>query len=165
MTLRACVGCSIGHRPMIWVFKTFFRIREIERTSNHVRTTRRKKRHTLFQKHVVNGRLSHLLNFTSLIPKLSLMSKNHVFRGLNGKNWGFALPLHISAGITTETCSGREKIEIFAFISETPQVVLKCFWGRTNICFMFLFPWLDSGIDISDFEKIDFLGHERFLAP
>ena len=29
---------------------------------------------------------------------------------------------------------------------------------------MFLFPWLDWGIDISDFEKIDFLGHERFLA-
>ena len=25
---------------------------------------------------------------------------------------------------------------------------------------MFLFPWLDWGIDISDFEKIDFLGHE-----
>ena len=24
---------------------------------------------------------------------------------------------------------------------------------------MFLFPWLDWGIDISDFEKIDFLGH------
>ena len=23
---------------------------------------------------------------------------------------------------------------------------------------MFLFPWLDWGIDISDFEKIDFLG-------
>ena len=29
---------------------------------------------------------------------------------------------------------------------------------------MFLFPWLDWGIDISDFEKIDFLGHERFWA-
>ena len=29
---------------------------------------------------------------------------------------------------------------------------------------MFLFPWLDWGIDISDFEKIDFLGHGRFLA-
>ena len=27
---------------------------------------------------------------------------------------------------------------------------------------MFLFPWLDWGIDISDFEKIDFLGHGRF---
>ena len=24
---------------------------------------------------------------------------------------------------------------------------------------MFLFPWLDRGDDISDFEKIDFLGH------
>ena len=31
---------------------------------------------------------------------------------------------------------------------------------------MFLFPWLDWGnvIDISDFEKINFFGHERFLA-
>ena len=28
-----------------------------------------------------------------------------------------------------------------------------------NISLMFLFPWLDWGIDISDFEKIDFLGH------
>ena len=27
---------------------------------------------------------------------------------------------------------------------------------------MFLFPWLDWGIDISDCEKIDFLGHGRF---
>ena len=25
---------------------------------------------------------------------------------------------------------------------------------------MFLFPWLDWGDDISDFEKIDFLGHD-----
>ena len=29
---------------------------------------------------------------------------------------------------------------------------------------MFLFPWLEWGIDISDFEKIDFGGHERFLT-
>ena len=29
---------------------------------------------------------------------------------------------------------------------------------------MFLFPWLDWGIDISDFEKIDCLGHGRFLG-
>ena len=29
---------------------------------------------------------------------------------------------------------------------------------------MFLFPWLDWGIDISDFEKIDFLAHEPYLA-
>ena len=43
VTLRACVGCSIGHRPMVWVFKTFSRIRGIERTSNHVRTTHRQK--------------------------------------------------------------------------------------------------------------------------
>ena len=27
-----------------------------------------------------------------------------------------------------------------------------------------LFPWLDWGIDISDFEKIDFLAHEPYLA-
>ena len=31
-----------------------------------------------------------------------------------------------------------------------------------NIGLIFLFPWLDWGIDISDFEKIDFLGHGRF---
>ena len=29
---------------------------------------------------------------------------------------------------------------------------------------MFLFPWLDWGIDISDFGKIDFLTHKPFLA-
>ena len=29
---------------------------------------------------------------------------------------------------------------------------------------MFLFPWLDWGIDISDFEKIDFLAHDPYLA-
>ena len=29
---------------------------------------------------------------------------------------------------------------------------------------MFLFPWLDSGIDISDFENIDFLGHGAILG-
>ena len=28
---------------------------------------------------------------------------------------------------------------------------------------MFLFPWLDCGIDISVFEKIDFLDHKQFL--
>ena len=43
-------------------------------------------------------------------------------------------------------------------------MVLKRCKGRTNISLMFLFPWLDWGIDTSDFEKIDFLGHERFLA-
>ena len=43
-------------------------------------------------------------------------------------------------------------------------LVLKHFKGRTNISLMSLFPWLDWGIDISDFEKIDFLGHERFWA-
>ena len=66
--------------------------------------------------------------------------------------------------IPAETCSGRAKIQIIAIISETLQVVLKRFQGRTNISLMFLFPWLDWGIDISDFEKIDFLGHGRFLA-
>ena len=29
---------------------------------------------------------------------------------------------------------------------------------------MFLFPWLDWGIDISDFGKIEFLTHKPFLA-
>ena len=29
---------------------------------------------------------------------------------------------------------------------------------------MFLFPWLDWGIDISDFEKIDFLVHGAILG-
>ena len=38
-------------------------------------------------------------------------------------------------------------------------MVLKRFYGRTNISLVFLFPRLDWGIDISDFEKIDFLGH------
>ena len=71
------------------------------------------------------------------------------------KNGIFALPLHVSAGIAAETCNGRAKIDIFAIISETLQVVLKRFWGRTNISLMFLFPWLDWGIDISDFEKIE----------
>ena len=32
------------------------------------------------------------------------------------------------------------------------------------ISLMFLFPWLDWGIDISDFEKIDVLAHGRFLG-
>ena len=43
-------------------------------------------------------------------------------------------------------------------------MVLKLFKGRTNISLMSPFTWLDWGIDISDFEKIDFLGHERFWA-
>ena len=38
-------------------------------------------------------------------------------------------------------------------------MVLKRFYGRTNISLVFLFPRLDWGIDISDFEKIDFLVH------
>ena len=78
------------------------------------------------------------------------------------KNLFFALPKHASAGITAETRSGRANIEIFAIISETLQVVLKCFQGRTNIGLMFLFPWLYWCIDILDFEKIDFWAHARF---
>ena len=65
------------------------------------------------------------------------------------------------------TCGVSEiiaKIWIFAIISETPQVVLKRFSGRTNIILMFLFPWLDWGIDISDLKKIDFLGHGAILG-
>ena len=60
--------------------------------------------------------------------------------------------------------SWRGNIQFCVIISGTPQLVLKCLWGRYNISLMFLFPWLDWGIDISDFEKIDFLGHGRFLA-
>ena len=80
------------------------------------------------------------------------------------KNLIFALPKHATAGITAKTCSGRANIEFFAIFSETLQVVLTRFWGRTNIDLMFLFPCLDWCIDILDFEKIDFLSHEPFLA-
>ena len=54
--------------------------------------------------------------------------------------------------------------EFFVLISKTPQMDLKRFYGRTNISLMFLSPWLDYGIDISDFEKIDFLGHRVILG-
>ena len=54
--------------------------------------------------------------------------------------------------------------KFFAIISKTPQMVLKRFYGRTNISLMFLSPWLDCGIDILDFEKIDFLGSLAILA-
>ena len=80
------------------------------------------------------------------------------------KNLIFSLSKHATAGITAETYSGRANIKIFAIVSETLQVVLKRFWGRTNIDLMFLFPWLDWCMDILDFEKIDFLSHEPFLA-
>ena len=43
------------------------------------------------------------------------------------KIWIIALLLHVSAGIPAETCSGRAKLQIFAIISGTPQVVLKRF--------------------------------------
>ena len=75
------------------------------------------------------------------------------------KIWIFALPLHVSAGIPAETCSGSAKIQFYANISETLQVILKLFYARTNVILMFLFPGLDWGIDISGFEKIDFLTH------
>ena len=39
----------------------------------------------------------------------------------------------------------------------------KTFLGQTNVVLMFPFPWLDWGIDILGFEKIDFLTHEEFL--
>ena len=49
--------------------------------------------------------------------------------------------------------SQNPKIEIFLI---TAVVVLKPFQGRTNISLMFLFPRLDCGIIISNFEKITF---------
>ena len=39
-----------------------------------------------------------------------------------------------------------------------------CVLVRTNISLMFLFPWLDWGIDISNFEKFVFLGHCAILG-
>ena len=39
----------------------------------------------------------------------------------------FALPLHVSAGIPAENAYRDRKTHIFAIISETQQVVLKCF--------------------------------------
>ena len=34
---------------------------------------------------------------------------------------------------------------------------------NSSDCFDVSFPWLDWGIDILDFEKFDFLAHERYL--
>ena len=42
-TSKASRKFSMGLKYMLWVCKTFSRIRGIERTSNHVRTTRREK--------------------------------------------------------------------------------------------------------------------------
>ena len=42
-TSKASRKFSMGLKYMLWVCKAFSRIREIERTSNHVRTTRREK--------------------------------------------------------------------------------------------------------------------------
>ena len=91
--------------------------------------------------------------------KLMLVRPQKRFRTTCGvseiitKNWIFALLLHVSEGIPAETCKSRANIQFFVIISETPQVVSKRFWIRTNISLMFLFPWLDWGIDILDFEK------------
>ena len=49
-------------------------------------------------------------------------------------------------------------------ISKMPHVILKRFYGQTNINLIFLFPWLDWGIDISDFEKIDFLVDQSIFS-
>ena len=43
--------------------------------------------------------------------------------------------------------------------SETAVVVVKPFEGRINISLTFLFPRLDCGIIISDFEKIAFFDY------
>ena len=80
------------------------------------------------------------------------------------KNLAFCPPKTPFCGIFHSKILGRAKIKIFISISETPQVILKRFGGRTNISLMFLFPWLDQSIDISNFEKIDFLAHKPFLA-
>ena len=55
----------------------------------------------------------------------------------------------------------KSKIEIF---SETTVVVVKPFQGRTNISSTFLFPRLDCGINISDFEKIAFFDSRAILG-
>ena len=80
------------------------------------------------------------------------------------KNLAFCPPKTPFCGIFHSKILGRAKIKIFTSISDTPQVVLKRFGGLTNISLMFLFPWLDQSIDISDFEKIDSLAHKPFLA-
>jgi len=51
---------------MLWVCKTFSRIRGIERTSNHVRATRREKTAYPIPKSCENEGLRHLFNITSL---------------------------------------------------------------------------------------------------
>merc|ERR1712237_54725 len=53
------------------------------------------------------------------------------------------------------------KIRIF---SKTAVVVVKPFWGRTNISLTFLFPRLDCGINITDFEKIAFFDSGAILS-
>ena len=57
-----------------------------------------------------------------------------------------------------------KNLDFCDYLRDAASQVLKRFWSRTNIVLMFLFPWLDWGIDISDFEKIDFLAHEPYLA-
>ncbi len=57
--------------------------------------------------------------------------------------------------------SGKSKFTIF---SKTAVVVVKHFQGRTNISLTFLFPRLDCGIIISDFEKITFFDSGGILG-
>ena len=75
------------------------------------------------------------------------------------KTWYFEPSLHVSAGIPEETCIGGSKYHFFAIISGKPQVFLKRFQGRINIRLIFLFPWLDWGDDISDFERSSDFDH------
>ena len=58
--------------------------------------------------------------------------------------------------------SKKSKIEIF---SKAAVVVVKPFQGRTNISLTFLFPRLDYGIIILDFEKIAFFDSEAIFGP
>merc|ERR1712237_180959 len=53
------------------------------------------------------------------------------------------------------------KIRIF---SKTAVVVVKHFQGLTNISLTFLFPRLDCGINITDFEKIAFFDSGAVLS-
>ena len=83
---------------------------------------------------------------------------------LSWKKLGFAFLKHVYVGIPTETCFWKAKPIILEKIPETPQVVLKLFYSRTNINLMILFPYCDWGIDISNFEKIDFLANQSILG-
>merc|ERR1712117_217875 len=58
----------------------------------------------------------------------------------------------------------RSKHMKFEFFSITEVVVLKRFYGRTNISLTFLFPRLDCGIIISHFVKIAFFDSEAIFG-